>query len=603
MKVLYGAIVRWKHSGLTLLLVSMALTMTQWSCKKSNNIVGTGVPITANISGTVTPQSSTFGIAKAWVVWSYGGAKDSVQTGSDGSYSFTIQIESSDTSTGIDVSLTAYYSGYQTWTGNINVKGSMTVPISLLVNGQIYAIVNGLVQDSVSKYPIAGASVVVSVSGSSSSLVKLLGSAKSQVKSVSSYTIDTTTTLADGSFVLDIDLFALSSLTATMTVNKVGFLPYQIVRTFTANTTTSTTVALKQDTTQTWAYVAGTVTDSHSTLPIRNVSVTLTSASNKDSAKTLNDGTYKFALDLPSTSSSVSGMLLYHLSNYDDTTISFSVNAGTTVNENVALNATPTVVGGDTNTARGVATSFYLESEYPKPNELAVHGVGGTETSLVVWQVLDSLGFPLDINHRYPVSFRITGAAASGAYVLPAVDTTNGSGQVTTTVNSGTVAGTIQLTATLTRENGTVVQSQPVLIVVDGGMPDQAHFSFGVTDLNFAGYDWVGRTDGILAQAGDKYGNPVHKGTAIYFTSEWGGIAIAPGYTNGDGQATSTLLSGNPLPKTSGLDPNYFGDGTGYGYVKASTYGEDSALVSDSALVLFSAAAAPILRNVHVDYH
>ena len=360
MKVRYG----------TLLLISMTMILIQWGCKNNNNIVGTGVPVTAIISGTVTPSNSTIPINGAWVVLSYGNTKDSIETDNTGTFSFSISIASTDTSQGVDATLTSYASGYVTWTDNINVKANLTIPISLLINSKQYAIVNGSVQDSVSKYPIAGASVVISVSGSSSSMTKLLSHIKSPVKSVSSYTIDTTTTLLDGSFVLNIDLFTLDILSATMTVTKAGFLPYQIVLTFKSNTTTAITVPLQQDKSQTVAHIVGEVTDKLSGLPVTSVLVTLTSTSKKDSVVTLNDGSYSFDLNLSATTSSASGTLLFHLNSYDDTTINFSVNAGQTQTYNMALSAKPTVVGGDSNTGRGIAQSFFLMSGYPQPNEI-----------------------------------------------------------------------------------------------------------------------------------------------------------------------------------------------------------------------------------------
>ena len=96
-------------------------------------------------------------------------------------------------------------------------------------------------------------------------------------------------------------------------------------------------------------------------------------------------------------------------------------------------------------------------------------------------------------------------------------------------------------------------------------------------------------------QVGDKYGNPVHPNTAIYFTSTGGGIATAPGYTDATGHASATLYSGNPLPKVSGLNSTLFGDGTGYCWVKAVTHGENGITISDSGLVLFSANSPVIL--------
>jgi len=213
----------------TFLILGISMVVLMSGCK-NNNIVGTTAPVTAVITGVVVSSSSPTPIAGATVTLSYGNTKDSVVTGSDGIFQFLVEV--SDTSKGINVTLTVRETGYLTKVyNNINVKGDQTIPVSLDINATTYAIINGVVQDSVSKYPLAGSSVIISLSGSSSSMARFLSHTKSHVKSVSSFVIDSTTALANGSFVLTINLYDLDSLSATMTVSKAGFVTYQIVRT------------------------------------------------------------------------------------------------------------------------------------------------------------------------------------------------------------------------------------------------------------------------------------------------------------------------------------------------------------------------------------
>jgi hypothetical protein len=574
-------------------LIGMILLVTQWSCKQSSNVVGTTVPTTATVSGTVVSKLSGTPIEGAWVTLSYPGSVDSVKTGSDGTFSFVVEI--ADTS-GISITLTVNSVGYIKYSRTISIVGSQNFPISLSVDPSTYAIVNGIVQDSVSQWPLPGATVIVSLSSSSSSM-KYMSYFKSNVKSVESYVITSATTDTTGSFTLYIPFpDYLSSVSLNMAVSKTGFIPYQTTKTFVKGRTESDIIRLQQDNAQSVAHIVGQVVDSKSRMPITNVSVILTSSLKIDSIKTSSSGNYSFDLDLPGATNSLSGTLLFRLDSYNDTTISFSVNAGSTLTENVALTAKPTVVGGDSNTGRGIARSISEVSV--SSQEISIHGVGRNETSVLVWQVLDSLGYPVDINHRYTVTFIPTGdpVTLGGAYVTPTSGMTDGSGEVSTTVNSGTVAGTIQLIAQLALSNGTVIKSSPVQITVDGGLPDQAHFGLNPKTINFAGYDWSGVTQSFTVQAGDKYGNPVAPGTAIYFSSTTG-IITAAGQTDATGHASATLYSGNPLPKVSGLDPTQFGDGTGYAYVKASTQGENSVTVADSVLICVSASTGPILFN------
>jgi hypothetical protein len=196
------------------------------------------------------------------------------------------------------------------------------------------------------------------------------------------------------------------------------------------------------------------------------------------------------------------------------------------------------------------------------------------------------------------VKFQLFGTpySAGGAYVSPASIATNVSGRVATTVNSGTVSGVLQLIATLHRKtDGVDVVSAPVVITVNAGLPDQKFFTIGPDQHNFAGWDWVNRTDGILVQVGDKYSNPVKTGTAVYFNTT-GGIIDASGFTDASGHAKVLLYSGNPLPQLPynvvKYPPVIYGDSMkGYAWVRAFTIGQQEANVTDSTLMLFSGIA------------
>jgi len=586
----------------TLLLIGIFIALSQWGCK-NNNLVGTTTSQTATLSGTVVSKISGTPVEGVWVIIGYSGTSDSVKTGSDGAFSFVVQM--SDTA-GMNVTLTVHGTGYITYSQTFGIRGDQAFPISLSPDPSTYAIVNGLVQDSLSHWPLPGASVIVSLSGTSSSTTKYMSYAKSNLKTVSSFIITQATTDTTGSFVLYIPFpDYLQSVSATMSVSVSGFVPYQVIKTFRKGTTENDTIRVQQNVSQSIAHIVGQVTDSRSLMPVPNAKVILASSLEIDSVQTSSAGNYAFNLNLPGASSSASGTLLFRLSSYNDTTINFSVNAGQTVTENVALSAKPTVVGGDSNTARGVARSISLVSV--SHQEISVHGVGRNETSVLVWQVLDSLGFPIDIGHSDTVSFVLSGVPATmgGAYVTPTFGVTDGSGQVSTTVNSGTVSGTLQLITSLKLSNGAVVQSSPVLITVDGGLPDQAHFELNSNlphAANFAGYDWSEVTQGYTIQAGDKYGNPVAQGTAIYFSTT-SGIITAAGQTDATGHAGATLYSGKPLPyidpavlsSYSGLAASSFGDGVGYAIVKAFTQGENGTTVADSGIICESASAGPIL--------
>jgi hypothetical protein len=215
-------------------------------------------------------------------------------------------------------------------------------------------------------------------------------------------------------------------------------------------------------------------------------------------------------------------------------------------------------------------------------NAISVREVGADETSILTFEVRDSLGAPVDALHTADVSFFIQSGPGGGEYVSPTSGLTQGStGRVQTTLSSGTKAGVVQIVVQTTVGSRTI-RSAPVIVNIFGGFPDQAHFSIGSAKLNFPGYDILNLTNTITVVAGDKYSNPVRPGTAVYFRTTGGTINVpSTAYTTDDGIASATLRSGNPRP----YDPVL---GAGFAYVTASTVGQSGNTVSDSTVVLFS---------------
>jgi hypothetical protein len=206
--------------------------------------------------------------------------------------------------------------------------------------------------------------------------------------------------------------------------------------------------------------------------------------------------------------------------------------------------------------------------------EIQVTGTGGTETTTLLFEVRDSLGVPVD--STYPVKFTFTNSPGGGEFITPEIGYTDAAtGQVSAIIHSGTRSGVLQLLASVFTPTDTI-NSSIARILIHGGLPDQAHFSIGLKPVNIPGLVYNGRADTATTIVGDKYGNPVPAGVAVYFTSTIGVINTSEGFTDERGFASAVLYSGNPL-----------GD-SGFGYVKAYTVGESGVTITDSARMLFS---------------
>jgi hypothetical protein len=87
-------------------------------------------------------------------------------------------------------------------------------------------------------------------------------------------------------------------------------------------------------------------------------------------------------------------------------------------------------------------------------------------------------------------------------------------------VNSGTIATSVRVTATVT---GTTISTQSDQLVVATGLPAQDAMSISSTNLNSESWDYDGTTLTVTARMGDHFKNPV-KGVAVYFTTSGGNI-------------------------------------------------------------------------------
>ncbi|MEM0962933.1 MAG: invasin domain 3-containing protein [Bacteroidota bacterium] len=195
----------------------------------------------------------------------------------------------------------------------------------------------------------------------------------------------------------------------------------------------------------------------------------------------------------------------------------------------------------------GPATSITLA---PRSSEaIGVSEAGSQETATLVFVALDADGRPVDVANAVDISAEIINGPDGGEFLSPAPPEavrTDENGEATVTLTSGTAAGVVQVEARAT-VNGREIRSRPITLVINGGFPNQNHFTVATDALNYASFNILGNTVSVTALVGDQYANPVQLGTQVYFTTNMGVIG-GSSPTDGQGVARVTLLTGNPFP-------------------------------------------------------
>jgi hypothetical protein len=214
--------------------------------------------------------------------------------------------------------------------------------------------------------------------------------------------------------------------------------------------------------------------------------------------------------------------------------------------------------------------SMYLLSS--SLTEIGVRGTGQREDTQLTFQVMDVNGSPLGEHNPVEVNFRFGVRPNGGETITAGPISTNADGQVIATVASGTRSGIVQVIAQTQTTTGTVIRSQPAQVVIHAGLPSQQHFSLLAEKRNAA--FGIGDVANWTVMVGDRYGNVVPDGTAIYFTTTGGFIQGAAFTTNG--RASAQLQVGNPFPAG------------GRASVTASTANDQDQIISTSSQIIFS---------------
>lgn len=228
---------------------------------------------------------------------------------------------------------------------------------------------------------------------------------------------------------------------------------------------------------------------------------------------------------------------------YDEVVTTLNVHSGAA---NVLASSIPFTSGGPTGGGSGgPANSVVLKSI--SATDVGVAHAGVNSTALIVFEVQDSQGQPLNYGHRVTVQFSLSQNVGGGATLTPDTMSTDEAGRVSVALTGGTLAQSVQVRAQVA---STSIYSDLVPVAIRGGLPDASHFSFAAKQLNIPGLVTYGTLDPVTAFVGDRYGNPVQPGTVVYFTTT-AGIIQGSALTDSHGRATVDLVVAAPLPPAS----------------------------------------------------
>jgi len=212
-------------------------------------------------------------------------------------------------------------------------------------------------------------------------------------------------------------------------------------------------------------------------------------------------------------------------------------------------------IGGTTYTATGTLTVQAgsvgsIEFVSATPTSITLQGTGGagrSETAVVIFRVVDVQGDPVQGQN---VAFALN-TTVGGITLDPSSATSDNNGLVQTTVQAGTIATSVRVTASAS-SGGNTFESQSDQLVITTGIPDDDSMDIVATVLNPEGWNISGTEVMITARLADRFNNPVPDGTAITFTTEGGSINSFCITTGGSCAVAWTSQDPRPCGETLG---------------------------------------------------
>jgi 5-hydroxyisourate hydrolase-like protein (transthyretin family) len=181
------------------------------------------------------------------------------------------------------------------------------------------------------------------------------------------------------------------------------------------------------------------------------------------------------------------------------------------------------------------------------PPTIYLKGSGLTETSSVVFRVLDTAGNGLPNRSVILEPTTLTGGLTLDGGSQAVTRLSDSAGNVSVLINSGTVPTPVRVKATLAGSAITTVSSGLSIAV---GLPAQLNFSLSQQTQNIEGFNIDGTANTYSIIASDRLGNPVPVDTAINFVAEAGQIEATrqTALVNGLSRASVNFVSSSPRP-------------------------------------------------------
>ena len=220
--------------------------------------------------------------------------------------------------------------------------------------------------------------------------------------------------------------------------------------------------------------------------------------------------------------------------------------AGTNVSISASsVGATP--LSGQISVLPTVATNIQFISTAPAI--IYLRDSGAATQAVVTFKVVNSIGEPLPnqalavslVNSGPGISLDVLGASSA------VIKTSDGSGNVSVAVFSGTVPTPVQVKAVLVANNQ--ISTTSGILTVASGRPVQKAASIASMKFSLEGLTFDGDTTPITLSLADRQGNPVPDGTVVNFVSQ-SGVMVPPTcvVTGGTSQCTSTIRSQGTRP-------------------------------------------------------